>query len=196
VHEQGTPHTRPILEEVMAILGQHGFTCAVEEETFLHNSGLYNVFATRPPTAGLPRPQVTAPLPIGQELQQATPAEQPALLVAYLRTVVAQVARIEPAQMVVDTPLIALGVDSLLAIEIRNQIRQAMTLTLPIATVLEHSITALAHLVLQQSAQPALPPPAPPPLATSTTMPVVTPAAAPIAVQSVPAAFQEVEGEL
>lgn len=197
VHEQGTPHARPILEEVMAILGQHGFTCAVEEETFLHNSGLYNVFATRLPTAGLPRQQMAAPLPIGQQLQQATVAEQPALLVTYLRTVVAQVAGIEPAQMVVDTPLIALGVDSLLAIEIRNQIKQAMTLTLPIATVLEHSITALAHLMLQQSAQPALLPPASPPLATGVTTPAVTPVAAPVAAaQPLPAPFQEVEGEL
>lgn len=37
--------------------------------------------------------------------------------------------------MVVDTPLIALGVDSLLAIEIRNQLKQALALTLTIATV-------------------------------------------------------------
>lgn len=200
VHEQGTPHARPILDEVMALLGQHGFTCAVEEETFLHNSGLYNVFATRvaaPIAAGLPRHQVTAALPIQQQLQQASPAEQPALLVAYLRTVVAQVAGIEPAQMMVDTPLIALGVDSLLAIEIRNQIKQALALTLTIATVLEHSITALAHLVLQQSDQPAVPPSAPVLLAPDATASAVTPVAAPAATtQPLPVAFQEVEGEL
>lgn len=197
VHEQGTPYARPILDEVMALLGQHGFTCAVEEETFLHNSGLYNVFATRastPAAPGLPRHQIAAPLPIQQQLQQATPAEQPARLVAYLRAVVAQVAGIEPAQMVVDTPLIALGVDSLLAIEIRNQIKQALALTLTIATVLEHSITALAHLVLQQS---DLPPSAPVPLAPGATASAVTPAATPVSTtQPAPAPFQEVEGEL
>lgn len=71
----------------------------MEEESFLHNSGLYNVFATRvaaPTAAGLPPAPIAAILPI-QQLQQATPAEQPALLVAYLRTVVAQVAGIAPA---------------------------------------------------------------------------------------------------
>ena len=140
---------------------------------------------------------MVAPLPIQQQLQQATPAEQPALLVAYLRAVVAQVAGIEPAQMVVDTPLIALGVDSLLAIEIRNQIKQTLALTLTIATVLEHSITALAHLVLQQSDLPAVSPSAPVPLAPGATASAVTPAATPVATaQPAPAVFQEVEGEL
>ena len=193
VHEQGAPHARPILEEVMALLDQHGFTCAVEEETFLHNSGLYNVFATRLPTAGVLRQQMAAPLSIGQQLQQARPAAQPALLAAYLRTVVAQIARIEPAQIAVDTPLIALGVDSLLAIEIRNQIKQAMTLTLPIATVLEHSITALAHWILQQREQPAVPPASL--LVTGDPTPEVTAVAVPVAAAQ-PVSFQEVEGEL
>ena len=153
VHEQGDA----LLDEVTGLLRQHGFTCAVEEETFLQNSGLFNIFATRValPTAAS-RP---AALSLQQQLQGATVDEQQVILVDYLRIVVAQIAGIDGARVDVASSLMMMGVDSLLAIEMRNQVKQALGVTLPIATVLENSLTTLARLVAEQAQIPHPNPP-------------------------------------
>lgn len=44
VHDQ----EGPVIDAVTQILRDKGFELAIEEETYLHNSGLYNIFATRP----------------------------------------------------------------------------------------------------------------------------------------------------
>ena len=153
VHEQGGA----LLDEVTGLLRQHGFNCAVEEETFLQNSGLFNIFATRAAfPAAPPRPAV---LSLQQQLQGATVDEQQVILVDYLRIVVAQIAGIDGARVDVASSLMMMGVDSLLAIEMRNQVKQALGVTLPIATVLENSLTTLARLVAEQAQIPHPNPP-------------------------------------
>ena len=72
-----------------------------------------------------------------------------------------------PGTLEPDTPLHSVGLDSLLGLELRNQIERLLQVRLPVTALLEGpSVAELAGLVMNQLTvrleRPAPPPPAPP----------------------------------
>jgi acyl carrier protein len=102
------------------------------------------------------------------ELRQAAPAARLNLLESHLRERLAQVLRIEPSRVGRHEPFRALGLDSLLSLELRNRIEVALELKLSAALLWAHStLAALATHLLEQvglapgSEAPAEPQPQP-----------------------------------
>lgn len=76
---------------------------------------------------------------MGQRVAAATPAEQPALVCAGVAEIIARVFRRPVAELRRDEPLPNLGLDSLMAVEIKNRIRAEFGLDVPLARFLEGS---------------------------------------------------------
>jgi acyl carrier protein len=81
-------------------------------------------------------------------LGAAPPAERRALIEAHLREQLGHVLRMAPARIERDVPLKALGVNSLLSLELRNRIEATLGLTLPATLVWNYPTVAAvaAHL--------------------------------------------------
>jgi aryl carrier-like protein len=116
-------------------------------------------FAQGQPTAADP---VDAPPDIGAELRMAAPAERRERLAAHLRTQVAGVLRLAPDAVAIDQPLNRMGLDSLMAVELRNRLRSQLGLDVPLVRFMEDtSIAALAAELGPQLAEPEPVAPAP-----------------------------------
>ncbi|MEZ4727505.1 MAG: type I polyketide synthase [Caldilineaceae bacterium] len=76
------------------------------------------------------------------QLQTLPPEEQQAELLTYLRQRVATTLATTPAQLDITQPLITMGVDSLMAVELRNQVQQTLGITLPITMLLDSGTIA------------------------------------------------------
>jgi myxalamid-type polyketide synthase MxaE and MxaD len=102
-----------------------------------------------------------------QELQVADTKGRLALLEQHLRERIAAVLRLQADRIGVRTPLNSLGMDSLMALELRNRLEGSLGLRLPATLVWQHpTVAALAvHLVDALG----LPAPALPPSATQAT---------------------------
>ncbi|MEZ4868996.1 MAG: type I polyketide synthase [Caldilineaceae bacterium] len=85
------------------------------------------------------------------EFNAAQPDDRPQLLSDYLRRQVGRALAFETAQIEIQRPLHTFGVDSLMAVELRNQIKRDLGVDLPIAAFLESSgILSLADQLLEQ----------------------------------------------
>ena len=83
------------------------------------------------------------------------PKHQKSLLEFYLQECVARVLKIAPSQLDWQQPLISLGIDSLMAIELQHSIETDLGVVLPMTSFLEgDSIVQLVSLVLTQLAAP------------------------------------------
>jgi acyl transferase domain-containing protein/NADPH:quinone reductase-like Zn-dependent oxidoreductase/SAM-dependent methyltransferase/aryl carrier-like protein len=96
-----------------------------------------------------------APKQDGLAIRKTVLAVQPdkrlGLLVSFLRDKVARVLGATAAKVVVDKPLTELGLDSLMAVELRNWIEGELRVNLPIVELMQGpSITRLAELLLVQ----------------------------------------------
>jgi acyl transferase domain-containing protein len=101
-----------------------------------------------------------APPDIGAELRVAAPAERRERLAAHLRTQVSGVLRLASDAVAIDQPLNRMGLDSLMAVELRNRLRSQLGLDVPLVRFMEDtSIAALAAELAPQLAQtePATP---------------------------------------
>jgi acyl transferase domain-containing protein/acyl-CoA synthetase (AMP-forming)/AMP-acid ligase II/acyl carrier protein len=93
----------------------------------------------------------------------APPEERPARLVAYLRDRVAAVLRIDPERIDPERPLNTLGLDSLMAIELKSGVEAELGTTLPLSvlmqgpTLVELAVEALARLSDSVSAPASAP---------------------------------------
>ncbi len=98
------------------------------------------------------------------ETIEQTPAEaRQALLTSYLVRQVAEALRVAASEINADTPLSGL-LDSLTAIELRNTIETALSIELPVASLLDdHTPAQLAAEVLARLEAPAPSQPTPPP---------------------------------
>ncbi len=86
-------------------------------------------------------------------VQAAAPAEREGLMVSYLSEQLAGVLRVPVDRLDTGQPLTALGLDSLMAIELKNRIERELQIRIPIVTFLQGpTITQFAGQVLEQVA--------------------------------------------
>jgi acyl transferase domain-containing protein/acyl-CoA synthetase (AMP-forming)/AMP-acid ligase II/NAD(P)-dependent dehydrogenase (short-subunit alcohol dehydrogenase family)/acyl carrier protein/SAM-dependent methyltransferase len=93
-----------------------------------------------------PRPDAAARAPAGPEAAQnelrrsllrATPDERKTLLVRHVRQQIAQMLGVEASQVDVGQPINNLGLDSLMAIELRNRVKTDLGIDIPMVTFME-----------------------------------------------------------
>jgi acyl carrier protein len=88
-----------------------------------------------------------------QRLSEALPDERSLLLTEYLGTQVSQIIGWKkPATLDLDESLASLGLDSLMAVELRNRIQADLAIAVPVAQLLQGpSVNQLVTLVLDQT---------------------------------------------
>ena len=90
-------------------------------------------------------PTAAKPGNLSDQWAAAVPEERHACLIAYIRTQVAKVMGLGSTQLNVDQPLNTMGLDSLMAVELRNRIKIDSALDVPLVKFMEDfSISSLA----------------------------------------------------
>ncbi len=80
------------------------------------------------------------------QLREAEPGKRVKLLEQYFARELARIMGLEPGGIDPEVPLSALGLDSLMAMELKNNLEARLNFTLPVATFVENpSISSLAH---------------------------------------------------
>ncbi len=79
----------------------------------------------------------TQPMISREHLMSADPQQRPALLQDYFRQQLAQVLKLPPNRIDPRQPITNLGLDSILAIELKNNIEQQLAVELPVAWLIE-----------------------------------------------------------
>ena len=92
--------------------------------------------------------QRAAPSEIRERLASAGAAERRPLLDTYIREQLAQVLRLPASAIGAETPFRALGLDSLMGLEIRNRLERGLGLRLPATLVWAHPSAAALHAEL------------------------------------------------
>jgi aryl carrier-like protein len=86
-------------------------------------------------------------------VRAAAAADRPKLIEALLRDKVARVLGTDPGRLDADRPLLQLGLDSLMAVELRNWIEGGLRVNLPIAELMRSpSLAGLAALLARNLA--------------------------------------------
>ncbi|HEX6292106.1 MAG TPA: type I polyketide synthase [Herpetosiphonaceae bacterium] len=98
---------------------------------------------------------------LGVALRDAEPEQRLGLLEQYLKEQVAKILRLAPSKLDRHKPLGALGLDSLMALELRNHLEDSLALQLPVTLIWNYqTIAALgAHLVEKLGLPLETPPP-------------------------------------
>ena len=105
----------------------------------------YTNFAQHPPAPPQAATGPTTPSNLSRALAALDAAGQQQHLVAYLQRTFAAIVGQSPAEIGVTTPLPALGLDSLMAIDVRNQTKRDLGVDVPIVKLLESiTLTELA----------------------------------------------------
>src|SRR5207248_7080506 len=71
------------------------------------------------------------------EILGADEAERPALVASFLQQELARVLEIEPDDLDVEAPLTRVGLDSLMALELKNRVETALGIELPVVGLIE-----------------------------------------------------------
>src|SRR5262249_13021898 len=94
-------------------------------------------------------PDSPSGLPALAAVRTAAPEERPRLLDALLRDKVARLLGASPARLDGDRPLLQLGLDSLMAVELRNWVEGELRVNLPIVELMRSpSLSRLSELLL------------------------------------------------
>lgn len=101
------------------------------------------------PGAGA-KPDSRADRPFRERLQRADDETRHGLVREYIRDALARIMGVEPASLDLDQPLATFGLDSLLALELKNNLESRLEFTLPMAKLMEGpSIASLAAVTVQ-----------------------------------------------
>ncbi|MGK7942439.1 MAG: type I polyketide synthase [Crocosphaera sp.] len=85
------------------------------------------------------------------QLNSVLPEDRLSLIRSYLQEIVSEALKLTPERVMVDQSLNTIGLDSLMAIELRNQIRKELNLEIPIVQLMEDaSISSLAMYLKEQ----------------------------------------------
>jgi acyl transferase domain-containing protein/acyl-CoA synthetase (AMP-forming)/AMP-acid ligase II/acyl carrier protein/NAD(P)-dependent dehydrogenase (short-subunit alcohol dehydrogenase family) len=85
------------------------------------------------------------------ELMRAPTSERKGIVEAYLRQRLARVLEVDPAELENDQQLTHLGIDSLMAVEIKNRVEAELQISIPIVVLLQGvSIAQLATFVIER----------------------------------------------
>ena len=88
---------------------------------------------------------------IRAELLSVTPRERPRVAERFLREQIARVLRASPDKIDVHQPLTSLGIDSLMAVELKNRVETEMGIALPVTALLQGpTLAQLATVLLEQ----------------------------------------------
>jgi acyl transferase domain-containing protein/acyl-CoA synthetase (AMP-forming)/AMP-acid ligase II/acyl carrier protein len=113
-------------------------------------------------------------------LEAASPEARRQLAENYLRERISRVLRMAPEKLGADQSLNNLGIDSLMAVELRNHVQANLGVTIPLARLLQDpTIAQLAQVVLDQvgsATEPAAAPPHKPPAQAKGSAPALQPA--------------------
>jgi len=94
---------------------------------------------------------VVESISIKHQLEQATWEEYEGILVGFIRNKLANAIRTDPAQLDIEQPLSAMGVDSLMVVESRNGIRSELGIDIPMAKFMgEAGVVDLAREIAMQ----------------------------------------------
>ncbi|WP_293088029.1 type I polyketide synthase [Moorena sp. SIO3H5] len=89
-----------------------------------------------------------------EKIKTASTTEKESLLVAHLQSEIAQVLRIKHSQIDIQQPLNTMGVDSLMALELRNRVKSQLEVTLPVTKFIAGlTIADISQELNQQLAQ-------------------------------------------
>ncbi|MCP4702330.1 MAG: amino acid adenylation domain-containing protein [Gammaproteobacteria bacterium] len=106
-----------------------------------------------------PPAQAERPDGILQRLQEAPAAERQTLLTAYLQERTAAALKLNASQLDEDQPLNNLGLDSLMAVELRNRIKTDLDVDVPVVKFMQgFSIVNLAAQIKVPAGHPVAPP--------------------------------------
>jgi len=93
-----------------------------------------------------------------EAIMNLTPEERCDLIASRIQSHVARVLGLQPNQLDLAQPLNTLGLDSLMAIEMKNEIESTLKITLPIATLIKGpNIRELAGVLVEELAKPVSP---------------------------------------
>jgi NAD(P)-dependent dehydrogenase (short-subunit alcohol dehydrogenase family)/acyl carrier protein len=82
-------------------------------------------------------------------LLEASPEARQGLLETFVRTELAKVLELEPEDLPLDQPLNTVGLDSLMALELKNRVESSLAISLPIVTLIQGpTVTQLAEDLL------------------------------------------------
>ncbi len=96
-------------------------------------------------------PSANGSLPGREAILAAEPGDRPELLGAMLRDKVARVLGTSPDRLDGDKPLLQLGIDSLMAIELRNWLEGQLQVDLPIVELMRSpGVSGLAELLVER----------------------------------------------
>jgi acyl transferase domain-containing protein/aryl carrier-like protein len=88
-----------------------------------------------------------------EQLLEVAPGERAAVLADHLRQHIANVLRIPPAQIDLDQSLLAMGIDSLMAVELKNRIETKLGVSISLAQLIKGpTLTELAHALVGSAA--------------------------------------------
>ncbi|MEP7339011.1 MAG: amino acid adenylation domain-containing protein [Acidobacteriota bacterium] len=85
-----------------------------------------------------------------EDLMNAAPENRPALVENYLRELISRVLRVSSARLDCDQGLIALGLDSLMATELKHCLEEELGVTLSFSELLGGSLATAAQQILRQ----------------------------------------------
>jgi acyl carrier protein len=92
-----------------------------------------------------------------ERLLRATTEERRLIVETYLQEVIGRVLRIDPAQLGVQDQLNTLGMDSMMAIELKNRVEQTLSVSPSVVQLLQGAtITDLAADLVTQLPQPGV----------------------------------------
>jgi len=127
---------------------------------------MFSPFAQTPAVRGLRSSDTAAATLTPEVLAALAEAEQSARLVAFLRGEVARELGVREERIPSTTSLSALGLDSLMAVQLRNRVQQALACTIPVSRFVEgRSVEQLATELLERFRHSAKSEPVPAPMA-------------------------------
>ncbi len=86
-----------------------------------------------------------------QKWEEATAGDRHSLIIDYVQTLVTKVLRLSPSQLDVQQPLNSMGLDSLMAVDLRNRVKTELEVDVPMVKFMEgFSVASLATLLSKQ----------------------------------------------